>query len=228
MLEPVATSDLTALRRNLFAGRQPPERVPTGEVQVFSAPGEGRECVEIARRIVQEARSGVRFDRIAVVLRSTADYVGLLEDAFDRAGIPGWFERGARRPHPGGRAFLAMLACAVERLSAIRFAEYLSLGQVPDGEEAARAPEPAMPADDAVTGFARVEAQPEELEDRRPNGGSSEGRRRDGRRRCAEGTVEVGKADRRLGRDRRRSRTLAAPAARLARRVRRAAARSAA
>ena len=168
VLEPVATSDLTALRRNLFAGRQPPERVPTGEVQVFSAPGEGRECVEIARRIVQEARSGVRFDRIAVVLRSTADYVGLLEDAFDRAGIPGWFERGARRPHPGGRAFLAMLACAVERLSAIRFAEYLSLGQVPDGEEAARAPEPAMPADDAVTGFARVEAQPEELEENGP------------------------------------------------------------
>ena len=175
VLEPVATSDLTALRRNLFAGRQPPERVPTGEVQVFSAPGEARECVEIARRIVQEARSGVRFDRIAVVLRSTADYVGLLEDAFDRAGIPGWFERGARRPHPGGRSFLAMLACAVERLSAIRFAEYLSLGQVPDGEEASRAPEPAMPAEDAVTGFARVEAQPEELEDSGPTADRARG-----------------------------------------------------
>ena len=165
VLEPVATSDLTALRRNLFAGRQPPEREPTGEVQVFSAPGEGRECVEIARRIVQETRAGARFDRIAVVLRSTADYIGLLEDAFDRAGIPGWFERGARRPHPGGRAFLAMLACAVERLSAIRFAEYLSLGQVPDAGEAAHPTEPAVPADDALTGFARIEAQPEEPEE---------------------------------------------------------------
>ena len=62
---PVASSDLTALRRNLFAGRQPPEREPTGEVRVFSAPGESRECVEIARRILQEARDGhaLRRDR---------------------------------------------------------------------------------------------------------------------------------------------------------------------
>ena len=140
---PAASSDLTALRRNLFARRQPPEREPTGEVRVFSAPGESRECVEIARRILQEARDGTRFDEIAVALRAPADYVGLIEDAFDRAGIPGWFERGARRPHPGGRAFLAILGCAVERLSALRFAEYLSLGQVPDPEEAARTPEPA-------------------------------------------------------------------------------------
>ena len=161
---PVASSDLTALRRNLFAGRQPPEREPTGEVRVFSAPGESRECVEIARRILQEARDGTRFDEIAVALRAPAHYVGLLEDAFDRAGIPGWFERGARRPHPGGRAFLAILGCAVERLSALRFAEYLSLGQVPDPEEAARTPEPSVPADDSVTGFARVEPLPDEPE----------------------------------------------------------------
>ena len=164
MRAPAASSDLTALRRNLFAGRQPPEREPTGEVRVFSAPGESRECVEIARRILQEARDGTRFDEIAVALRAPAHYVGLIEDAFDRAGIPGWFERGARRPHPGGRAFLAILGCAVERLSALRFAEYLSLGQVPDPEEAARTPEPAVPADDSVTGFARVEPQPDEPE----------------------------------------------------------------
>ena len=153
VLEPTAVSDLTALRRNLFARREPPDREQTGEVRVFSAPGESRECVEIARRILQEARAGVRFDEIAVVLRAPADYVGLVEDAFDRAGIPGWFERGARRPHPAGRAFLAILGCAVERLSAIRFAEYLSLGQVPDAEEATRAPETSLPADDAVTGI---------------------------------------------------------------------------
>src|SRR5262245_25807853 len=44
VLEPAAVSDLTALRRNLFARREPPEREPTGEVRVFSAPGESREC----------------------------------------------------------------------------------------------------------------------------------------------------------------------------------------
>ena len=102
-------------------------------MRLFSAPGEGRECVEIARRILDEARAGVRFDEMAVFLRSPREYLGLLENAFERAGISAWFDRGARRPHPSGRAFLAILSCAVERLSAIRFAEYLSLAQVPIG-----------------------------------------------------------------------------------------------
>jgi CRISPR/Cas system-associated exonuclease Cas4 (RecB family) len=35
------------------------------------------------------------------------------------------------RPDPAGRAFLALLACAAEKCSASRFAEYLSFGQVP-------------------------------------------------------------------------------------------------
>ena len=47
-------------------------------------------------------------------------------------GVPAWFDRGTRRPHPAGRAFLALLACAAEGLSASRFAEYLSLGQLPE------------------------------------------------------------------------------------------------
>jgi ATP-dependent helicase/nuclease subunit B len=161
---PEGSSDLTALRRNLFATRQPPQRDPTGDVRLFSAPGESRECIEIARRILQEARDGVPFDEIAVLLRSPSEYVGLLEDAFDRAGIPGWFDRGSRRPHPGGRAFLAILTCAVERLSAIRFAEYLSLGQVPDAQEAELALETALPADDLFGGFAHVDIEPDQPE----------------------------------------------------------------
>ncbi len=130
-LVPSGESDLAALRRSLFSTRQPAERAPRGDVRLFSAPGEGRECVEIARRILDEARAGVRFDEMAVFLRSPREYLGLLENAFERAGINAWFDRGARRPHPSGRAFLAILSCAVERLSAIRFAEYLSLAQVP-------------------------------------------------------------------------------------------------
>ena len=46
-----------------------------------------------------------------------------------------WFARGTRRPDPSGRAFLALLACAADGLSARRFAEYLSLGQVPRRDE---------------------------------------------------------------------------------------------
>ena len=47
---------------------------------------------------------------------------------------------GTKVPDPSGRAFLALLACASEGLSARRFSEYLSLGQVPDLELATGAP----------------------------------------------------------------------------------------
>jgi len=48
-----------------------------------------------------------------------------------RSDIPVFFSNGTSRPDRAGRAFLAILACADENLSAKRFAEYLSLGQVP-------------------------------------------------------------------------------------------------
>ena len=105
-----------------------PDEQPCGEVELFSAPGEGREAVEIARRVLREARRGVPFDRMAIALRSPQHYAGLLEHALERAGVPAYFERGTRRPHPAGRAFLALVACALDNLSARRFAEYLSLG----------------------------------------------------------------------------------------------------
>jgi ATP-dependent helicase/nuclease subunit B len=148
ILEQKDLSDLAALRRYLFADRVPPEREPAGDVVFYSAPGEGRECVEIARRVLQEARRGVPFDEMAVFLRAPDRYVGLLEHAFRRAGIEAWFDRGTRRPHPAGRAFVAILACAVEKLSARRFAEYLSLAQVPTREAAEREPAFVPPLDD--------------------------------------------------------------------------------
>jgi hypothetical protein len=129
-------SDLDHLRACLFSDEAPEPRTLDGSLEFFSAPGEGRECVEIARRILREARKGVPFDEIAVFVRSPEHYHGLLEHAFERARIRGWFDRGTRRPHPAGRAFLALLACAGEGLSASRFAEYLSLGQLPDPGQA--------------------------------------------------------------------------------------------
>ncbi len=100
----------------------------------LSAPGEDRECVEIARRLLAAARSGLPFDRCAIALRQPDTYIPLIEEAFHRAQIPVHFTRGTRRPDPAGRAFLALLACADELLSASRFAEYLSLGQLPDAD----------------------------------------------------------------------------------------------
>ncbi len=100
----------------------------------LSAPGEDRECVEIARRLLAAARDGLAFDQCAVALRQPDTYIPLIEEAFHRARIPVHFTRGTRRPDPAGRAFLALLACADEQLSASRFAEYLSLGQLPDAD----------------------------------------------------------------------------------------------
>lgn len=120
---------LARLRRGLFAAPRPgPE---DGQVELFSAPGEARECVEVARRLLDAARGGLPFDEMAVLVHSPEIYGPLLESALRRAGVPAWFSRGTRLPHPAGRAFLALLRCAAEGLSARRFAEYLSLGQAP-------------------------------------------------------------------------------------------------
>ncbi len=126
------TSDLACLRRYVFTLDRPPKRERSGDVRLFSAPGEGREAVEIVRRVLDEAARGVPFDEMAVFLRTPQQYLGLLEHACGRGGVPVYFDRGTRRPDPAGRAFIALLSCAAEGLSAKRFDEYLSLGQVPD------------------------------------------------------------------------------------------------
>ena len=122
---------LARLRTHLFSEAVPAGAAPAGEAVFFSAPGEGREAVEIARRILEEARGGTPFDRMGVLLRAPQVYASLLETAFARASVPAFFTRGARRPDPAGRALLVLLDCALDKLSARRFAEYLSLGQVP-------------------------------------------------------------------------------------------------
>jgi hypothetical protein len=124
---------LENLQRNLFSRSARPIAADrdTG-VDIFSGPGEDRECIEIARRVLARAREGVPFEHMAVLLRSPEEYRASLEEAFDRAAIPAHFAHGARRPDPAGRAFYALLKCAGEGLSARRFAEYLSLAQVPD------------------------------------------------------------------------------------------------
>ena len=128
-------SSLALLQRHLFEETGPEPRALDGSVTLTSWPGEARECVEIARRMQEEAARGTPFDRMAVLLRSAGSYRPHIEEALRRAAIPAYFARGTRRPDPAGRALLALLACAAEGLSARRFAEYLSLGQVPDPED---------------------------------------------------------------------------------------------
>lgn len=128
------------LHAHLF-GPAPPESGTDDAVTVFSAPGEGREAVEIARRLTALAEAGTPFDRCAILLRQPEDYRPYLEEALNRAGIRPWFARGVRRPDPAGRAFVALLRCRAEDYSALRFSEYVSIGEVPnEGEDAERAP----------------------------------------------------------------------------------------
>ena len=148
-------TDLGRLRRFIFKQDPPPEMPRAGDVRLYSAPGEAREALEIARRALDEAARGVRFDEMAVCLRAPQQYLGLLEHAFDRAGVPAYFDRGTRRPDPAGRAFVALLSCACERLSARRFDEYLSLGQVPRMDERAAQWPIAVPDDEAYARFER-------------------------------------------------------------------------
>jgi RecB family exonuclease len=134
-----ATS-LESLQRYLFAGDLVPAREDDGSVAILSTSGEALECVEIARAIHRAAAEGVPFDQIAILLRSPERHQPLILEALRRAGIPVSCTLGARRPDVTGRSLLALLNCAEEGLSASRFAEYLSLGQVP-GEDT-----PATPA----------------------------------------------------------------------------------
>lgn len=159
----------------LFAPDTPPPGTLDDSVRLFSAPGEGREAVEIVRRVLQEADAGVPFDEMAVLLRAPQTYLGLLEHAFARANVPAWFERGTRRPDPAGRAFLALLACADEGLSARRFAEYLSLGQVPTTAAAYSGPDPIY-ADDTLLSSDALPEDPAPL-DEAPGPGERQGDR---------------------------------------------------
>ncbi len=146
------TTTLDRVRTWLFSSEQPPASPPDSDL-LFSAPGESLECVEIARRIRALAAQGTPFDRIAILLRNVEQYQPLLEEALRRAAIPGYFSRGAARPDPAGRAFLALLACASDGCSASRFAEYLSLGQLPpvDQNGAPMKPVPQwVPPDDEI------------------------------------------------------------------------------
>jgi RecB family exonuclease len=116
------------------------------ELQVFSAADEAREHVELVRRILFEAAAGTPFDRMAVLYRAPVAPPALAE-ALGRADVPACFLRGRPVPDPAGRAFLALLSCAEENLSARRFAEYLSLGEAAPASAAGAPPAARPPAE---------------------------------------------------------------------------------
>lgn len=153
-------NSLSSAKQHLFAESMPPVSALDESLKLSNWPGEPRECVEIARSIQAEAARGVPFDQMAVFLNSPGEYRSHLEEAFSRAEIPVYFAQGSSGPDPAGRAMLALLSCAAEGLSARRFAEYLSLGQVPDPD--ANNDVDALwqgPRDELVSGSTREEEE---------------------------------------------------------------------
>ncbi len=169
---PAPTTSLDRLQRGLFGDSAEGDAPLDEDVVLMSAPGESRECVEIARHARRFAETrGVRFDRMAILLRAPGPYRPHLEEALRRAGIPAHFARGTVRPDPAGRALLALLACAAEGLSARGFAEYLSLGEVPAPTPEGAPPPPNGPAarwvptDDELAPTATAHADGDDTDD---------------------------------------------------------------
>ena len=148
---------VASAQRHLFATRRPVPGTGRRGLSVVAAPGTAAEAIEHARAFLAEAADGIPFDRMAVLLPEPANQASAFQEAFERAGIPAFFEAGARRPHPAGRAFLVLLDCAREGLSATRFAEYLSLGETPASRTEASRTE-ASPPEDTGAGAQGTEA----------------------------------------------------------------------
>ena len=138
---------VASAQRHLFATRRPDPGTGRRGLSVVAAPGTAAEAIEHARAFLAEAADGIPFDRMAVLLPEPANQASAFQEAFERAEIPAFFEAGARRPHPAGRAFLVLLDCAREGLSATRFAEYLSLGETPASRTEASPTETGPPED---------------------------------------------------------------------------------
>ena len=103
-------TSLARLQNHLF-GTPPTDSNLDDTVAMVSAPGEMHEAVEIARRIQDEARRGVAFDKIAVLCHAGDRYSAYLEEALNRAGIPAYFATGtqasrARRPRAAATALV--------------------------------------------------------------------------------------------------------------------------
>lgn len=126
---PAARVALDRLRRELFA---PPSgtAVEDDAVELLTAPGEAAEVRAIVRRLLREARRGVPFEEMGVILPRPNDYAPLFTDLMTRLGLP-------HRLHPSlplrfgraARALLLLFRCRGLERGAVM--EFLSFAPVP-------------------------------------------------------------------------------------------------
>ena len=118
---------MEVVQKHLFAEEVLPPAETDDGVTILSAPGESRECMEIARLVQREARAGVSFDKMAVLPRAPGLYRALLEEAFSRAGIPAHFAQGTVGPDPAGKvpSMKPSLALILETVLLLKFATHM-------------------------------------------------------------------------------------------------------
>lgn len=120
-----------ALSLSIFSADAPPLADAHRHLALHRVDDVRAECELVAREARDHLARGHTARSIAVVLVDPRRHRHVLADTFARAGLPHRFEGGLRRPDPSGRAFLALLACASEGLSARAFAEYLAFAVAP-------------------------------------------------------------------------------------------------
>lgn len=99
-------------------------------VRILSAAGESLEAVEIARLIQQAAAEGVRYQDVAVLLRSPDAYNVALASAFDRAGIDAFFVEGVPEVDPAARGLSLLLDLVGSDLDRARVMEFLTSARI--------------------------------------------------------------------------------------------------
>ncbi|HET7291367.1 MAG TPA: PD-(D/E)XK nuclease family protein [Vicinamibacteria bacterium] len=119
---------LRRLRTSLFEPAVG-EPVEDGSVELLTAPGEAAEARSIARRLLREARRGVPFEQMGIVLARPAEYAPLFSDLLERLGVP-------YRLHPSlplrygraARSLLLLLRCrGLERSAVLEFLSFAPL-----------------------------------------------------------------------------------------------------
>ncbi len=125
---PSPPPDLQRLRDGLFEPAAGAALAASG-LELVTAAGEAAEARAIARRLLREARRGVPFEQMGIVLPRPTDYASIFADLFDRLGIP-------HRLHPSlplrhgraARSLLLLLRCrGLERAAVIEFLSFAPL-----------------------------------------------------------------------------------------------------
>jgi hypothetical protein len=120
---------LLRLRTALFEAPQG-ESVSDGSVALVTAPGESAEVKTIVRHLLSEARRGVPFEQMGVILPDPATYAPLFTDLLERLGIP-------HRLHPSlplryGRASRSLqLLLRCRGLERSKVMEFLTFAPIP-------------------------------------------------------------------------------------------------